>query len=60
MGKATGKDAAKATLHRAVGAEAARDRLAAREAEAVAALAPFGAKADALREAAHFVGRREK
>ena len=60
MGKATGKDAAKATLHRAVGAEAARDRLAALEVEAIAALAPFGARADALREAARFVGRREK
>jgi farnesyl diphosphate synthase len=60
MGKATGKDAAKATLHRAVGAEAARDRLAALEAEAVAALSPFGARANALREAARFVGRREK
>jgi farnesyl diphosphate synthase len=60
MGKATGKDAAKATLHRALGAEAARDRLAALEAEAVAVLAPFGARADALREAARFVRRREK
>jgi farnesyl diphosphate synthase len=60
MGKATGKDAAKATLHRAVGAEAARDRLTALEAEAIAALAPFGARADAFREAARFVGRREK
>ena len=60
MGKATGKDTAKATLHRAVGAAAARERLAALEAEAIAALTPFGAKADVLREAARFVGRREK
>jgi len=60
MGKATSKDAAKATLHRAVGAEAARDHLAALEAEAIAALAPFDARADALRDAARFVGRREK
>jgi farnesyl diphosphate synthase len=60
MGKATGKDGAKATLHRAVGAAAAREHLATLEAEAIAALAPFGARADTLREAARFVGRREK
>jgi farnesyl diphosphate synthase len=60
VGKAVGKDAAKATLHAADGVEAARARLAALEAEAIAALAPFGSAADTLREAAKFVIRREK
>jgi farnesyl diphosphate synthase len=60
VGKAVGKDAAKATLHAADGVEAARARLAALETEAIAALAPFGSAADTLREAAKFVIRREK
>jgi farnesyl diphosphate synthase len=60
VGKAVGKDAGKATLHAASGAAAARARLAALEAEAVAALAVFGPPADTLREAAAFVVRRDK
>ena len=60
MGKAVGKDIAKATLHAASDAATARQRLTALEAEAVAALAPFGPRADTLREAASFVVRRER
>jgi farnesyl diphosphate synthase len=60
MGKAVGKDAAKATLHAASDAGTAKARLAALEAEAVAALASFGPAADTLREAASFVVRRER
>ena len=59
MGKAVGKDAAKATLHAASDAATARAQLAALEAEAIAALAPFGPAADTLREAARFVVQRE-
>lgn len=58
MGKAVGKDAAKATLHAASDAATARERLAALEAEAIAALASFGPEADTLREAARFVAHR--
>jgi len=58
MGKATGKDEGKATVVSAAGLDAARARLAALEREAVAALAGFGPEADALREAAAFVVRR--
>ncbi len=60
LGKAVGKDAAKATLHAASDAAIAKARLAALEAEAVAALASFGPEADTLREAASFVVRRER
>jgi farnesyl diphosphate synthase len=60
MGKAARKDMTKATLHGVSGMDAARQRLNALEAEAVAALAPFGSKADLLREAAAFAVRREK
>jgi len=60
MGKAVGKDAAKATLHTASDGATARARLAALESEAIAALAPFGPAADTLREAATFVVKREK
>jgi farnesyl diphosphate synthase len=60
MGKAARKDAGKATLVSLLGPQAAKQRLAALEAEAVAALAPFGAAADGLREAAAFVVRRER
>ncbi|MBX9591790.1 MAG: polyprenyl synthetase family protein [Hyphomonadaceae bacterium] len=60
MGKAVGKDGAKATLHSASDWAAARARLAALEAQAVAALACFGAEADILREAARFVVQRER
>lgn len=60
LGKAAQKDeaAGKATLVAALGIAGARSRLDALIAEAEAALAPFGAKADALRAAAHFVAER--
>jgi farnesyl diphosphate synthase len=60
LGKATAKDAAagKATLVTALGAAGARARLDALIAEADAALAPFGAKADTLRAAARFIAAR--
>jgi farnesyl diphosphate synthase len=60
VGKATGKDAAagKATFVSLLGVTSARAKLASLEAEAIAALAPFGARAAALREAARFVARR--
>jgi farnesyl diphosphate synthase len=60
MGKAVRKDEAKATLHAAIGIAATRQRLTALAAEAVAALAPFGAKADTLREAVAFTVERER
>jgi farnesyl diphosphate synthase len=60
MGKAARKDEAKATLNAAVGLARAKARLAELAAEAVAALAPFGARADALREAVAFTVRRER
>ena len=61
LGKAAGKDAAagKATLLAALGADGARKRLATLVAEADAALAPFGAKADTLRAAARFIAERQ-
>jgi farnesyl diphosphate synthase len=59
MGKAARKDARKATLVAALGAQAAKQRLAALVADAIAALNAFGAEADGLREAAAFVVRRE-
>jgi farnesyl diphosphate synthase len=61
IGKATAKDAAagKATLVAALGPAGARARLAALIAEADAALAPFAAKADILRAAAHFIAERQ-
>jgi len=58
LGKATGKDAGKATLVAALGVHEARARLGVLQAEAIALLAPFGATADVLREAARFVGQR--
>ena len=60
IGKAAGKDAAagKATLVAALGVEGARARLGALIAEAEEALAPFAAKADILRAAAHFIAER--
>jgi farnesyl diphosphate synthase len=60
VGKATGKDAAagKATFVSLLGLAAARERLKDLEAEAIAALHPFGARAAALKEAARFVARR--
>ena len=60
VGKATGKDAAagKATFVSLLGLAAARERLKGLEAEAIAALHPFGARAGALKEAARFVAHR--
>jgi farnesyl diphosphate synthase len=59
MGKATGKDAHKATLVSALGVPAARARRALLESQAIAALEPFGPSADILREAARFVVQRQ-
>jgi farnesyl diphosphate synthase len=60
VGKATGKDAAagKATFVSLLGIAAARRKLAHLEAEAIAALEPFGSRANVLREAARFMSRR--
>lgn len=60
VGKAVAKDAAagKATLVSLMGIEAARTKLAAVEAEAVAALDVFGLRAATLIEAAAFVSNR--
>jgi farnesyl diphosphate synthase len=60
MGKAARKDAAKATLHAATDIDTAKRRLARLAAEAVAALAPFGKRADALREAVAFTVERQR
>jgi farnesyl diphosphate synthase len=59
MGKAARKDERKATLVAVLGPGSAKARLAALEADAVAALAPFGPEAEGLREAAAFVARRQ-
>jgi farnesyl diphosphate synthase len=61
IGKATAKDAAagKATLVAALGPQGARAKLTALIAQADAALAPFGAKADTLRAAARFIAARK-
>jgi farnesyl diphosphate synthase len=61
IGKATAKDAAagKATLVAALGVSAARSHLDKLVAQADAALATFGAKADTLRAAARFVAQRQ-
>jgi farnesyl diphosphate synthase len=60
MGKATGKDAArgKGTLVSLHGAQWARTKLEALEAEAQTALAPFGEKAATLNALAAFIGNR--
>jgi farnesyl diphosphate synthase len=60
VGKSTGKDAAagKATMVSVLGAAAAKTRLKQLVAEAEQALAPFGAAADTLIEAARFVADR--
>jgi farnesyl diphosphate synthase len=60
LGKATSKDAAagKATLVSSLGVDGARARLDTLIAEADAALASFGAKADILRATARFVAQR--
>ncbi|MEL7092592.1 MAG: polyprenyl synthetase family protein [Pseudomonadota bacterium] len=61
MGKATGKDAdaGKATFVSLLGLDEARRRADALVAEACDALAPYGADADTLRDAAHFVVARK-
>lgn len=61
VGKAVAKDAAanKATLVSLMGLEAAREKLAATERDAIEALAPFGSRADVLRQAAAFVVSRK-
>lgn len=60
MGKAAAKDVGrgKATLVALLGVDAARIRLAALVEDAEAALAPFGEKATALKDAARFVALR--
>jgi farnesyl diphosphate synthase len=60
LGKAAGKDAAhgKATLVDLLGIEGARARLAQLVKDAETALAPFGADATILKDAAHFVAER--
>ncbi len=60
LGKAAHKDAAagKATLVAALGVPGAQARLQELIAEADASLTPFGAKADTLRAAAHFIAER--
>jgi farnesyl diphosphate synthase len=60
MGKAAAKDASrgKATLVALLGADAARARLEALVDDAEAALAPFGARALTLKEAARFIASR--
>jgi farnesyl diphosphate synthase len=57
VGKATAKDAAsgKATLVSLLGIAASKAKLRQLEAEAIAALEPWGARAEVLREAARFV-----
>jgi farnesyl diphosphate synthase len=60
LGKAAGKDAAhgKATLVDLLGVAGARARLAQLVEDAESALAPFGADATILKDAAHFVAER--
>jgi|SRR5581483_2342515 len=58
VGKATGKDARKATLVSLLGVPAAKQRLGLLETQALSALASFGPEANVLREAARFVVRR--
>jgi farnesyl diphosphate synthase len=60
LGKATQKDeaAGKATMAAILGVKKAKERLAQLVADANAALAPFGGKADMLKAAAHFVAER--
>lgn len=61
VGKATGKDAAagKATMVGLLGNGPARAALDATVADAISHLARFGSKADALADAARFIGRRK-
>jgi farnesyl diphosphate synthase len=62
LGKATGKDAAKgkATLVGLKGTDWARAELDRLVTEAKALLDPYGAKAEPLKEAAHFIAYRKK
>lgn len=60
VGKSVRKDAGKATLVSLMGLEVAREHLARQHAEAVAALEPFGLRAEVLREAAGFVASRNR
>lgn len=62
LGKATGKDSAagKATIVAALGTGAARAELAALVEQAEQALAPFGAEAEPLAQAARFVAARRQ
>jgi farnesyl diphosphate synthase len=62
LGKATGKDAGrgKQTLVARLGVDAARRHLGDIVHEASGALAPFGAAADTLRQAARYVAARER
>lgn len=61
LGKAAGKDAAagKATLVALHGIDWTRNQLAGLVAQAEELLAPFGEKADILKQAAHFIASRE-
>ena len=62
LGKATQKDSgkeAKRRLHRLMGREAAAEKAESLVASAIAALAPYGAKADTLRETARFIVSRK-
>ena len=61
VGKATGKDAeaGKATFVSLLGVAGARRKLEQLEAEAIAALQPFGPRAAALMDAARFMSRRK-
>jgi farnesyl diphosphate synthase len=58
LGKATRKDAGKATLISVAGVARAKQWLTQLEADMVATLEPFGPAAAGLRQAAHFVVRR--
>jgi farnesyl diphosphate synthase len=60
VGKAVRKDAAKATLQAVSGIDAAKQQLAVLADEATTALAPFGRKADTLREAVVFAVQRQR
>jgi len=61
LGKAAGKDAGagKATLVSVLGMAKAKERLQGLVAEAEQLLAPFGAKGEVLKQAAHFVAERK-
>ena len=58
VGKAVGKDQNKATMASLLGIEPARARLQALKQDAIDVLAPFGTRADPLRETARFVVER--